>query len=102
MRAHFSDVMAVAAGINLLKTIAPGTLTPLLFRSSSVTLFERSEMSGMPQKSVSEADLSTVLARVSAPSPAMLLKPTLRNKGHTRQVSAGLTARMGKLDGQLT
>ena len=89
LQAHFSDVMAVAAGINLLKTIAPGTPTPLLFRSSSVTLFARSETSGMPQKSVSEADSSTVLARVSAPLPVMLLKATLRNKGHTRQVSAG-------------
>ena len=84
MRAYFSDVMAVAADIKLLKTIAPGTLAPLFERSSSVTPFSRNETSGMPQKSVSEADSSTTLANVSAPSPAISLKPTLRNKGHTK------------------
>ena len=73
MRAYFSDVRAVAAGIRLLKTIAPGTPTPLLFRSSSVTLFSRNETSGMLQKPVSEADSSTALANVLAPSPVMLL-----------------------------
>ena len=88
MRAYFSDVRAVAAGIRLLKTIAPGTPTPLLYRSSSVTLFSRNETSGMPQKSISEADSSTTLASASAPSPVMSLKPTLHGKGHANQVSA--------------
>ena len=92
MRAHFSDLSAVAAGIKLLRTIAPGTPTPLSFRSSSVMVFSRSETSGMPQKSMREADLSTTLARFAAPSPVMPLKPTLGDKRHARQVSAATDA----------
>ena len=79
-RAHFSDTRAVAAGSKLLNTIAPGTPTPFCARLSSVKLFSRSETSGMPQKSVSVADSSTTLAKLSAPSLVMLLKPTLHSK----------------------
>ena len=75
--AHFSDVSASAEGSNLLSTIAPGTPTPLHFRSSSVMLFSRKETSGIPQKSVMMACSSTTATRFSAASPVMLLKPTL-------------------------
>ena len=51
-QAHLSDVSAAAEGSNLLSTIAPGTPMPLPGRSSSVMLFSRSEVSGIPQKSV--------------------------------------------------
>ena len=89
MRAHFSDLRAVAAGIKLLRTIAPGTPTPFFSKFSSVRPFSRSETSGMPQKLVSDADSSTALAKFAAPSPVMSLKPTLRKKKHTSQVSGG-------------
>ena len=75
--AHLSDVSAAAEGSNLLSTIAPGTPSPLSFRSSSVMLFSRKEASGIPQKSVILACSSTTLASWSAASPVMLLKPTL-------------------------
>ena len=76
-QAHLSDVSAAAEGINLLSTIAPGTPTPLLTRSSSVMLFSRSEASGIPQKSVITTCSSTTVARWLAASPVILLKPTL-------------------------
>ena len=75
--AYSNDLSAVAVGIRLLNTIAPGTPTPLQFRSRSVRLFSRSETSGMLQKSVSDVCLSTTLANCSAPSPVMSLKPML-------------------------
>ena len=77
MAAYLSVFSAVAEGRRLLSTIAPGTQTLLLFRSRSVMLFSRSETSGMLQKSVSDVCSSTTLANCSAPSPVMLLKPTL-------------------------
>ena len=76
-QAHLSEVSAGAEGSSLLSTIAPGTPTPFPFRSSSVMLFSRSEASGIPQKSVIAACSSTTVARWSAASPVMLLKPTL-------------------------
>ena len=76
-QAHLSEVSAAAEGSSLLSTIAPGTPTPFHFRSSSVMLFSRKETSGIPQKSVMMACSSTALARWSASSPVMLLKPTL-------------------------
>ena len=78
---HFSEVRAVAVGIRLLRTIDPGIPMPFPRRSSSVTLFSRRETSGVPQKSVSDGDSSTILARFSAPSPVMPLEPTLQNVG---------------------
>ena len=72
-----SDVSAAAEGSSLLSTIAPGSPTPLPPRSSSVMLFSRKERSGIPQKSVILACSSTAVARFSAASPVMLLKPTL-------------------------
>ena len=48
-------------------------------------------MSGMPQKLVNVADSSTTLARVSAPSQVMLLKPTLHSKRHTKKCQRALT-----------
>ena len=72
-----SEVSAAAEGSNLLSTIAPGTPTPLRSRLSSVMLFSRKETSGIPQKSVILACSSTAVARFSAASPVMLLKPTL-------------------------
>ena len=77
LQTHFSEVRPVAVGIKLLRIIAPGTPTPFCDKTSSVTLFSRRETSGMPQKSVSEADSSTTLARFSDPSPLMLFQPTL-------------------------
>ena len=71
--AHFSDVSATAEGSNLLSTIAPGMPTPLLCRLSSVMLFSRKEVNGIPQKSVMLACSSTTVARFSAASPVMLL-----------------------------
>ena len=82
--AHLSDLTAAAEGSNLLSTIAPSTPTPLCSRLSSVMLFSRKETSGIPQKSVIMARSSTTLARWSAASPVMLLKPTLCHQG-TRQ-----------------
>ena len=79
--AHLSDVSAAAEGSSLLSTIAPGTPTPLLFRSSSVMVFSRKETSGIPQKSVILACSSTTVARFSAASPVMSLKPTLHHQG---------------------
>ena len=76
-QAHLSDVSAAAEGSNLLSTIAPGTPKPLLFRSSSVMLFSRSEVSGIRQKSVIVACSSTTVARWLAASPVISLKPTL-------------------------
>ena len=76
-QAHLSEVSAAAEGSNLLSTIAPGTPTPLLSRSSSVMLFSRSEVSGIPQKSVIVACSSTTVARWLAASPVIPLKPTL-------------------------
>ena len=76
-RRYFSDVSAAAEGSNLLSTIAPGTPTPcgILLRSrlSSVMLFSRKEVNGIPQKSVMLACSSTTVARFSAASPVMLL-----------------------------
>ena len=90
--AHLSDVSAAAEGSNLLSTIAPGTPTPLRSRLSSVILFSRSEASGIPQKSVIAACSSTTVARWSAASPVMLLKPTLcvTGAGDVREVHDGL------------
>jgi hypothetical protein len=72
-QAHLSDVTAAAEGSSLLSTIAPGTSTHLLFRSSSMKQFSRSEASGIPQKSVIVACCSTTVARWLAASPVMLL-----------------------------
>ena len=72
-----SDVSAAAEGSSLLSTIAAGAPIPLPARSSSVMLFWRKERSGIPQKSVILACSSTAVARFSAASPVMLLKPTL-------------------------
>jgi len=77
VRAHLSDVSAAAEGSNLLNTIAPGTPMSLISRLSSVMLFLRKEMSGIPQKSVIMACSSTAVARWPAASPVMLLTPTL-------------------------
>ena len=74
---HLSDVRAAAEGSSLLKTIAPGTPTPLPWRSSSVMLFSRSETSGMPQKSIIAAWPSAATAKWLADSPVMLFQPTL-------------------------
>jgi hypothetical protein len=76
-QAHLSDVSAAAEGSNLLSTIAPGTPTPFPHRLSSVMLFSRSEVSGIPQNSVIAACSSTTVARWLAASPVMLLWPTL-------------------------
>ena len=76
-QAHSSEVSAAAEGSSLLSTIAPGSLTPFHIKLSSVMLFSRKETSGIPQKSVIMACSSTALARWSAASPLMLLKPTL-------------------------
>jgi hypothetical protein len=76
-QAHLSDVSAAAEGSNLLSTIAPGMSTPLPSRSSSVMKFLRSEVSGIPQKSVITACSSTTVARWLAASPVMSLRPTL-------------------------
>ena len=83
-QAHLSDVIAVAEGSNLLNTIAPGTPTPFLCRSSSVMLFSRKETSGIPQKSVIMACSSTALARWPATSPVMLFQATLHHQGTQR------------------
>ena len=72
-----SDVSAAAEGSSLLSTIATGASIPLPCRSSSVMLFSRKERSVIPQKSVILACSSTAVARFSAASPVMLLKPTL-------------------------
>ena len=77
--AYFSDVSAAAEGSNVLSTIAPGTPTPLLYRLRAVMLFSRREVSGIPQKFVSEGCSSTTLASCSAPSPLMSLRPTLHS-----------------------
>ena len=76
-----SDVSAAAEGSNLLSTIAPGTPMPLPGRSSSVMLFSRSEVSGIPQKSVMLACSNTALASWSRASPVMLLSATLHHQG---------------------
>ena len=76
-QAHLSDVSAVAEGSSLLSTITPGTPMPLVFRSSSVMLFSRSEVSGIPQNSVIAACSSTTVARWLAASPVMSSLPTL-------------------------
>ena len=84
-----SDVSVVAAGSSWLKTIAPGTPTPLRSRSSSVMLFSRKETSGMSQKLVIMACSSTTLARLSAASPVMSLKLTLHiSRAHTNNAKA--------------
>ena len=72
-QAHLSDVSAAAEGSNLLSTIAPGTPTPWISRSSSVMLFSRKATSGIRQKLVILACSSTTAARFSAASPVMLL-----------------------------
>ena len=74
---HLSDLSAAAEGSSLLSTIAPGSPTCFLSRSSSVMLFLRKETSGISQKSVMMACSSTTAARFSAASPVMLLTPTL-------------------------
>ena len=76
-QAHLSDVSTAAEGSNLLSTIAPGTPTLLPCRSSSVMLFSRSEVSGIPQNLVIAACSSTTVARWLAASPVMLLYLTL-------------------------
>ena len=76
-----SEVSAAAEGSNLLSTIAPGTPTPLRSRLSSVMVFSRKETSGIPQKSVILACSSTTVARFSAASPVVSLKPTLHHQG---------------------
>ena len=77
LHAHLSDASAAAEGSNLLSTIASGTLTPFPSRLSSVMLFSRSEASGIPQKAVIAACLSTTVARWLPASPVMLSLPTL-------------------------
>ena len=72
-----SDLSATAEGSSLLSTIAPGTPTLFPLKSSSVMLFSRKERSVIPQKSVILACSSTAVARFSAASPVMLLKPAL-------------------------
>jgi len=91
-QAHSSDVSAFAEGNSLLSTIAPGTPTPLYSRSSSVMLFSRSEVSGIPQKSVILACSSTTLASWSAASPVMPFHPTLcvTGAGDVSEVHEGL------------
>ena len=79
--AHFSDLSATAQGSNMLSTIAPGTPTPFLFRSSSGMLFSRKDTSGIPQKSVILLCSSTAVAKFSAASPVILLKATLHHQG---------------------
>ena len=76
-----SDVSAAAEGSSLLSTIAPGTPTPFLFRSSSGMLFSRKDTSGIPQKSVILLCSSTAVAKFSAASPVILLKATLHHQG---------------------
>ena len=93
LQAHSKEVRAVAVGIRLLRTIAPGTPTPLLVRLSLLTLFLRSETSGMPQKSVSEADSSTTLARFSALSTVILFQPTLQKTGGGSRCHGLMTAK---------
>ena len=95
--AHFSDVSATAEGSSLLSTIAPGTPTPFLFRSSSVMVFSRKETSGIPQKSVIPACSSTTMARFSAASPVTSLKPTLHHQG-TQQCYEKLREGLGMRD----
>ena len=91
-QAHLSEVSAAAEGSNLLSTIAPGTPTPLRYRSSSVMLFSRKERSGIPQKSVIPACSSTTLASWSAASPVMSFHPTLcvTGAGDVSEVHDGL------------
>ena len=79
-----SDVSAAAEGSSLLSTIAPGSPTPFSFRSSSVMLFSRKAMSGIPQKSEILACSNTRLASWSAASPVMSSQQTLHHQG-TRQ-----------------
>ena len=92
-----SDLTAAAEGSSLLSTIAPGTLIPLCSRSSSVMLFSRKETSGIPQKSVIMACSSTTVARFSAASPVMPLKPTLHHQG-TQQCYEKLREVLGRRD----
>ena len=54
-------------------------------------LFSRSETSGMLQKSVSDVCSRTALANCSAPSPVMLLKPTLYSTDTGRKCQGLLT-----------
>ena len=81
-----SDLSAVAEASSLLSTRAPGTPMPLLSRLSSVMLFSRREVSGIPQKSVIMACSSTTVARWLAASPVMLLKLTLCHRAHRAMV----------------
>ena len=92
-----SEVSAAAEGSNLLSTIAPGSPIPLRSRLSSVMLFSRKETSGMPQKSVIMVCSSTTVARFSAVSPVMLLKPTLHHQG-TQQCYEKLREGLGRRD----
>ena len=101
-QAHLSEVSATAEGSSLLSTIAPGTLTYLPSRLSSVMLFSRKETSGIPQKSVMMACSSTMLASCSAASPVMRLFPMLHHQGtqqwhekHTGRGWAGETREVG-------
>ena len=87
--AYLRDASAVADGRRLLSTIAPGTPIPFLSRSSSVMVFWRKETSGMPQKSLSTVCSRTTLANFSAPSPMMLLNPTLHKTRVEHQTSGG-------------
>ena len=83
--AYFSDLSAVADGIRLLSTMAPGIPTPLSVRLSSVMVFWRNKTIGMLQKSVSDACSRTTLAILSAPSLVMSLPPTLYKMGVKRR-----------------
>ena len=96
-QAHLSEVSATAEGSSLLSTITPGTLTYLPSRLSSVMLFSRKETSGIPQKSVILACSSTTVARFSAASPVMPLKPTLHHQG-TQQCYEKLREGLGRRD----
>ena len=93
--AYFSDLSAVADGRRLLSTIAPGTPTPLLIRSSSVMVLWRSETIGMLQKSISDVCSRTTLAILSAPSPVIPLDPTLHEMGVKRLRQRALTVGNG-------
>ena len=95
--AHFGDVSATAEGSSLLSTIAPSSPKNFHCRSSSVMLFSRKEVSGIPQKSVMLACSSTAVARFSAASPEMSLSATLHHQG-TQQCYEKLREGLGRRD----
>ena len=96
-QAHLSDVSAGAEVNSLLSTIAPGMPTPKPSRSSSVMLFSRSEMSGIPQKLVSAACSITALARWSAASPVMPLLQRLCHRSTHAMVWEAHSKGMGRI-----